>query len=141
VFPAAKLRHEPFGRSFSVDRIRFNVFVPGRVLWAQTIRHARLAGHWRWVVVAVDVANESGRRFNPSRLQWRLDDSAGHVWAATYGGGTGDAGLARRGVLEHGGSAQMRLGFAVPRRARGLGLVWEAVQGGRPVRVALRRRG
>lgn len=137
VFPSVSVRQERLAHPFSAARIRFRVYLPGRVVWAQTIRRSSLSRGARWVVVAVDVVDRSGRRFNPSRLDWRLEDAGGRVYAPSYGGGTGDSALALNGVLTRRAAAQMRLGFQVPRRARGLALVWEPVRGGTAVRVAL----
>lgn len=70
----------------------------------------------------------------------RLVDGRGDAYYPETSPGSGPPSLGETGYLRRGETARARLGFLVPRRARGLSLVFEPLPSGRvQVRVPLRR--
>ena len=117
------------GRAFVVAGVRFRIFVPGGDEWAEAIRRRPLPGGLRWVVLGVKATNLSRPSFNGNTLAYRLR-ADGRLIAPRLSGGTGPESLARTGRLRRGASSLSQLGFAVPRGARRLGLVFEPRPGG-----------
>ncbi len=93
--------------------------------WAREIRRRPPGPGHKWVTVAVRGRNVSRRRFDPTRLAYRLRDERDTAYIGAFRGGTGPRSLARRGSLARGESAVVQLGYRVPRSARRLTLVFE----------------
>ena len=128
--PEVKRIRYPPGRSIRAPGASFRVSLPAREPWARAIRSRDAGRRATWILVGIDARNLHRRRFNPNALAYRLADAGGNRYAPVVGGGTGPGSLRRTGFLPPGKRAQARLGFRVPRSARGLALVFEPVPDG-----------
>lgn len=136
--PELRPRTRPVGRAFTVRAAAFRVAEAGAAAWARELASRSPGRGMRWLAVTVMVKNVDRRRFDPSRLSYRLRGRGGALYNPDRQGAVGPPGLAQKGGILPGESAQVRLGFRIPRSARRVSLTFEPVeQGSLQVRVPL----
>lgn len=140
--PELRARSQRAGRTFTARAAAFRVSVEDAGSgWARELSARSPGRGMRWLAVGVVVKNVDRRRFDPSRLSYRLRGSREALFYPDRQGAVGPPGLAQKGGLLPGESAQVRLGFRIPRRARRLTLTFEPVeQGPLQIRVPLSAR-
>jgi hypothetical protein len=136
--PQLRVRDERLGQEFRAHGAAFRVFIASAAAWARDIRRRPVAPGQRWVTIGVRARNLGRRRFDPTRLAYRLRDARGASYIGDFRGGTGPPSLSQRGYLLSGQTARIQLGFRVPAGAGPLTLVFEdSALGDTQVRVAL----
>jgi hypothetical protein len=123
--PRLRIRTERADHRFHVAGVSYVVALDRSQPWARDILRRNAGRGWRWITVAVHARSLHRRRFNPTRLAYRLTTSQGVAYIGTFRGGTGPRSLATHGALQPGQAARVQLGFRVHRNAHHLALVFE----------------
>ena len=129
------------GETFQAGGASFRVADASTEVWARDIQRTPADSGRRWVALEVSATNRRADHFDPTTLSYRLADSEQRQYFAQRSSGSGPASLGATGSLRPGQTAEVQLGFQVPRSARGLALVFEPAQPASvQVRVALAER-
>lgn len=136
--PRIPVLNRPEGRPFAVRGVAFMVTASPVADWADAILAEPPGTGRRWLTVAVRTKNIARGSFNPAVLDFRLRGSGSVLVGPDRQGAVGPPTLTRGGTLPPGESAQVRLGFRVPRDPTRFALFFEPVPNGqRQVRVRL----